>query len=129
LHELGLSLAVVTNKAKPFAVELLTQSGLGRWIDFVVGGECCPHRKPNPEPLLFACGALEINPGDALMVGDSRNDVVAARAADMRVVCVPYGYNEGRDPRELACDAFIESLAELPQALSSAPRLPGRGSS
>jgi phosphoglycolate phosphatase len=118
LHELGLSLAVVTNKAKPWAVELLFEADLGKWIDYVVGGECCPHRKPSPDPLLFACSALEIDPCEALMVGDSRNDVVAARAAEIAVVCVPYGYNEGRHPRELACDAFIESLAHLPRILA-----------
>ena len=56
------------------------------------------------------------------MVGDSATDVLAARAADMPVICVPYGYNEGRDPRDLCCDAFIESLTELPPMLSgSAP--------
>ena len=52
------------------------------------------------------------------MVGDSRNDVMAARAAGLPVVCVPYGYNEGSDPRELPCDAFIESLADLPGILT-----------
>jgi phosphoglycolate phosphatase len=122
LHALGLQLAVVTNKAKSMAVELLYQLGLGQWIDFVVGGDCCRHRKPNPEPLLFACSALKIEPREALMVGDSNNDVLAARAADIPVVCVPYGYNEGRHSRDLSCDAFIESLAELPHVL-------GRGSS
>ncbi len=118
LHELGLKLAVVTNKAKPMAVELLYQLGLSKWIDFVVGGGCSQHRKPRPEPLLFACGALEIDPRETLMVGDSVNDVAAARAAGIPVVCVPYGYNEGRDPRDLPCDAFIESLAELPHILN-----------
>jgi len=40
------------------------------------------------------------------------------------VVCVPYGYNEGGDPRELPCDAFIETVAELPALLlGEAPSL------
>jgi phosphoglycolate phosphatase len=55
--------------------------------------------------------------GAALMVGDSVNDVLAARAAGMPVVCVPYGYNEGNDPRTLACDAFVETVAALPALL------------
>jgi phosphoglycolate phosphatase len=118
LHELGLRLAVVTNKAKPFAVQLLHQLALHEWIDEVVGGGCCEHRKPSPEPLLLACRKLQVDPHDALMVGDSSTDVLAARAADIPIVCVPYGYNEGRDPRELSCDGFIESLAELPPLLS-----------
>jgi len=51
------------------------------------------------------------------MVGDSLTDVLAARAAGLTVICVPYGYNEGADPRSLPCDAFVESVADLPPLL------------
>jgi phosphoglycolate phosphatase len=61
------------------------------------------------------------------MVGDSAIDVAAARAAGMRVVCVPYGYNEGADPRTLACDAFIDTLADLPPLLLAATPRDGGG--
>jgi len=54
------------------------------------------------------------------MAGDSVTDVLAARAAGLPVVCVPYGYNEGSDPRALSCDAFIETLFNLPAFLLSA---------
>jgi phosphoglycolate phosphatase len=47
-----------------------------------------------------------------LMIGDSLNDAQAARAAGCPVFCVPYGYNEGRDVRELDIDAIVESLFE-----------------
>jgi phosphoglycolate phosphatase len=52
-----------------------------------------------------------------LMVGDSINDLEAARAAHIPVICVTYGYNEGRDPRTLSADAWIDSMAELPGLL------------
>jgi len=118
LHGLGLKLAVVTNKQRHFAVALLDRLNLSQWIEVVVGGDTCERRKPDPQPLNFACNALHVDPLQTLMVGDSRNDVLAARAAGLPVVCVPYGYNEGSDPRELPCDAFIESLAELPGILT-----------
>jgi phosphoglycolate phosphatase len=120
LHALGLRLAVVTNKQKHFAVSLLERLKLSEWIDVVVGGDTCERRKPDPQPLEFACAVLRVEPQQALMVGDSRNDVLAARAAGLPVVCVPYGYNEGSDPRSLPCDAFIESLADLPALLLDA---------
>jgi phosphoglycolate phosphatase len=63
---------------------------------------------------------MGLTAAEALMVGDSINDVGAARAAGIPVVCVPYGYNEGRDPRTLDCDAMVETLAELP-ALVNCP--------
>jgi phosphoglycolate phosphatase len=88
-------------------------------VDLVVGGDTCERRKPDPQPLLFACSSLQIAPDAALMVGDSVNDVKAARAATIPVVCVPYGYNEGNDPRSLDCDALLDTLADLPPLLWS----------
>jgi phosphoglycolate phosphatase len=125
VHEAGLGTAVVTNKQHRFAAALLERLGLEGWIDVVIGGDSCPRRKPDPQPLLFACESLRVPPSASLMVGDSVNDVQAARAAGIPVVCVSYGYNEGRDPRTLECDALIDSLAELPALLQvRGPRAP-----
>jgi phosphoglycolate phosphatase len=121
LHDARLRIAVVTNKQHRFAKALLQRLELMPWIDVVVGGDTCDRRKPDPEPLLFACRSLGLAPSQVLMVGDSINDVTAARAAGIPVVCVPYGYNEGRDPRSLACDAMLETLADLPGLLWREP--------
>jgi phosphoglycolate phosphatase len=122
LHEAGLRTAVVTNKQHRFADALLKRLGLSGWIDVVVGGDTCIRRKPDPLPLLFACESLQVPANASLMVGDSVNDVQAARAACIPIVCVTYGYNEGRDPRTLDCDAFLDTLAGLPALLQA--RLP-----
>jgi phosphoglycolate phosphatase len=117
LHEANLRLAVVTNKHRRFASALLDRLNLMQWVGVVVGGDTCERRKPDPQPLLFACESLSVAPSCALMVGDSINDVRAARAAQLPIICVPYGYNEGQDPRTLECDAMIDTLAELPELL------------
>jgi phosphoglycolate phosphatase len=110
----GLRAAVVTNKQHRFAVDLFDRLEMTPWLDLIVGGDTCERRKPDPQPLLFACQALQLSAANTLVVGDSINDVLAARAGGMPVVCVTYGYNEGQDPRDLPCDAWIDSLAELP---------------
>jgi len=120
LHAAGLPLALVTNKPARAARDLLSARKLAPWIAAVVGGDSGLPRKPHPDPLLAACGQLGVAPAHALMVGDSRVDVEAARAAGLLVVCVPYGYNEGSDPRALPADAIIESIAELPGLLGLA---------
>ncbi len=122
LHEQGLRLGIVTNKARHAATALLVRLNLSRWIDVVIGGDSGEQRKPHPGPLLRACEALQVSPAATLMVGDSAIDVQAARAAGLRIVCVPYGYNEGADPRSLACDGFIDSLADLPAVLAPSAR-------
>jgi phosphoglycolate phosphatase len=117
LKAAGLKLAVVTNKHWRFANGLLQRLGFAAWFSVIVGGDTCERRKPDPQPLLHACASLGIEPERAVMVGDSINDVQAARAASIPVICVPYGYNEGNDPRGLPCDAFIDTLADLPPLL------------
>lgn len=121
LRELGLKMACVTNKQHSLAVCSLEHAGLARYLDLVVGGDTCERRKPAPDPLWHACRELGVPVDQTLMVGDSNNDVLAARAAPMPVVCVPYGYNEGHDPRTLRCDGRVETLADLPALLGLGP--------
>jgi phosphoglycolate phosphatase len=117
LRAAGLRIAVVTNKLRRFAVEVLRQRRLIDWVDCVVGGDTCERRKPDPQPLLFACESIGVEPQAALMVGDSVHDAQAARAAGMAIICVTYGYNEGIDPHTLSCDLLIDNLGTLPHLL------------
>lgn len=117
LHAAGMRLAVVTNKTRRFSEMLLRQRGLMQWVDLLVGGDTCERRKPDPLPLLYACRELGVAVDAALMVGDSINDVEAARAAAMPVIGVTYGYNEGNDPVTLGCDRLIDTLGVLPGML------------
>ncbi len=113
----GLTLACVTNKPAALAAPLLEQIGIAPYFATLVGGECTPAVKPAPDALLLAAERLAVAIEDCLMVGDSRNDVGAARNAGCPVVCVPYGYNHGLDIRQAEPDAVIEQLAELPALL------------
>lgn len=119
LHAAGVPLAIVTNKQQKFAQGLMNRLGLAPYVKLVVGGDSCERRKPDPQPLQWAASQLGTSDAQTLMVGDSVNDVKAARAAGMPVVCVPYGYNEGQDSRTLPCDAFVETLDLLPALLGA----------
>lgn len=113
LKDNGFRLGCVTNKAEAFTVPLLKDMGILDSFDIVVSGDTTPRKKPDPMPLLHAASQLGVSAADCLMVGDSMHDVEAARNAGFRVVCVPYGYNHGRDIRDANPDAVIDSLAEL----------------
>ncbi len=114
----GFPLAVITNKAGAFTLPLLERTGLAPYFDAVVSGDLLPRAKPDAMPLVWACGRLGVSPADALIVGDSLHDFHAGRAAGCRVFLVPYGYNEGRDVRDLACDAIVSSIEDAAQRLS-----------
>lgn len=116
----GLPLGVITNKARVFAEPLLDRTGLAPFLDVAVCGDQLPRPKPDPMPVIWACGRLAVSPADALMVGDSVHDFTAGRAAGCRVVLVPYGYNEGRDVRSLDADAIVTSLLDVAALIETA---------
>lgn len=115
----GLKLACVTNKPREFTQALLESASLAPFFDAVVSGDDATHKKPHAAPLLEACRLMAVDIADAVMIGDSENDLLAARAAGCPAVLVEGGYNEGRPVAELAADAIVASLSEAVPLLAS----------
>ena len=120
LHEAGVTLAVVTNKPRFFTEQLLERTDIARFFAAVVAGDDGIRRKPHGDMLAAACETMGTTPEQTLMLGDSDNDVEAARAAGCPVWCVPYGYNEGRAPETLACDRLVATVEEAAAILTPA---------
>jgi phosphoglycolate phosphatase len=120
MRSMQLPLACVTNKSGRFTVPLLEQLGIARFFDQVIAGDTLPQKKPDPAQLFHACRSFSIAPREMLMIGDSLNDALAARAAGCPVFCVTYGYNEGQDVRELDVDAIVPSLIEAKRLIQKA---------
>ena len=109
----GWQLACVTNKPRAFALALLESKGLLPLFEHVFGGDSFERHKPDPLPLLKTCEALGTPPARTLMVGDSRNDCEAARAAGCPVMLVGYGYNHGEAVADARPDRVIDRLDDL----------------
>ncbi len=110
MREAGFRLAVITNKATRFVQPHLAHAGIADYFDVVIGGDDAVAKKPNAAPLLLAAQRLEVAAAHMLMVGDSANDVAAARAAGSPVLVVPYGYSEGVPVQKLGSDGIVDSL-------------------
>lgn len=110
LRAAGVPMAVVTNKPRFFTLQLLDRVGVSGLFAAVVAGDDGLTRKPAGDMLVAACRQMGHEPGDTLMIGDSDNDVAAARNAGCPVWCVPYGYNEGKGPEALACDRLVATI-------------------
>jgi phosphoglycolate phosphatase len=120
LRAMQLPLACVTNKSGSFTRPLLVHLGIADFFEQVVAGDTLPQKKPDPAQLLHASRQFGVSPCEMLMIGDSLNDAEAARAAGCPVFCVPYGYNEGRDVRELDVDAIVPTLVEAVRLIQKA---------
>jgi phosphoglycolate phosphatase len=117
MREARISLAVVTNKPRAFTLRLLDRLEVTEFFGSIVAGDDGVRRKPHGDMLLAACEAMQVAPASTVMIGDSENDVLAARAAGCVVWCVPYGYNEGRGSQTLACDRVVATIEEAAHLL------------
>ena len=125
LREAGFRLAVVTNKPEAPTHTILRALGLDHHFATVAGGDSFAVRKPDPGHLTGALARLGIGPNEAVMVGDHRNDLIAARGAGVPAIFAAYGYGE-EDHRALGAAAAIDRFADLPEALAALP-LPAGG--
>ena len=107
----GVSVAIVTNKPIQFTYPLIDKLGLK--ADLVLGGDSLPERKPSPLPLNHCLAHFGCTADEAVMVGDSTNDIEAARAAGVPSVAVSYGYNHGGPISESNPGLLVDSLLEL----------------
>jgi len=117
MRAMRLRLACVTNKVARYTVPLLERMGLAAYFELVVSGDTLARKKPDPMQLAHICSKFAIAPAAALLIGDSANDALAARAAGCPVLCVSYGYREGGNVHDLDCDAIVESLSEAANIL------------
>jgi phosphoglycolate phosphatase len=116
LRERGVRLCCITNKRYAFSQELLMRAGIREQFELLLGGDSVAEKKPSPLPLKVAAETLGVTPADATLVGDSHQDLRAARAAGYGFVLAAYGY--GRiDETELGAAPRVRSFADLPAAL------------
>jgi len=118
LRARGLTLGCITNKPKAFADDLLRRAGLSAHLAFVYGADSFAARKPDPLPLLSAASDFNTSTAEAVMVGDSINDLRAADGAGFRFVFAAYGYAASDDPELAACPDAIREFSELTGLLS-----------
>ncbi len=113
----GAGLGVCTNKAHDLTELLLNQLSLAHHFPAVVGGGRTPYNKPDPRHVFEVVKALNGNRGRAVFVGDSAIDIQAARAAEIPVIAMSYGYTP-IPVAELGADAVLDDFAELPETIS-----------
>src|ERR1700723_2417249 len=114
----GPRLAVCPNKLEWLSRLLLTKLNLTRYFAAICGQDPFGVIKPDPEILLKTILRAGGEPADAIMIGDSGTDVRTARAAQVPVIAVDFGYSEV-PIATLQPDRIISSYAQLPAAISA----------
>ncbi len=118
LDEAGMSLAVCTNKTEALARRLLDLLRMARRFSAITGGDTFAYRKPHGDHILGTIDQAGGSPAATVMVGDSINDITAARNAGIPSIAVPFGYSDTA-VEDLAPDTVIRHYEELtPQLVS-----------
>lgn len=113
LHKAGFTLALVTNKPSKFVPEILEKHGISQFFVDVLGGDAFPEKKPNPVALNWLMEKHNCQPQEMLMVGDSKNDILAAKNAGCYSFGLTYGYNHG-EPISVSQPEFVsDTIADL----------------
>jgi phosphoglycolate phosphatase len=111
----GVKLGLCTNKQEAATLHLIAQLGLARYFAFVAGGDTFPVHKPHPGHVTGIIEKLEVPSTGCVMVGDSANDVMAAKGAGIPCLVVTHGY--GVDLGGMGADGLIGGFGELRRAL------------
>src|SRR3712207_622675 len=108
----GFGFAVCTNKGEAHSVRLLEALGLAHRFAAICGRDTFPYVKPDPRHLILTIRKAGGTPAEAVMIGDSRTDIVTAQAAGVPVVAVPFGYTDV-PVQSLRPDLVIDHFDEL----------------
>lgn len=122
LSQRGHKLGICTNKPEALTLKLIGELGLTELFPVILGADSRPYRKPDPRHLFDTIAGLGGNPSNAVLIGDSETDVKTARAANVPVIVVSFGYTE-IPPHDLGADAVIDHFDALEQTLKRLPRL------
>jgi len=110
-------LAAVTNKSHDTSVKALRATGLLPSFSLVLGGDSVPRKKPAPDPVLKAARTFGVSPSECAVVGDTENDILAAKAAGARSIGVTWGYGTRATLEAAGVDHLIETPEALPPLL------------
>lgn len=109
----GFHLACVTNKPAEFTEPLLAMLGLKEYFSITMSGDTLANKKPAPDQLLHVATTLGVAPQNSTMIGDTVTDIQAAQNANMRAICVSYGYGSKADITDHSPFAIVDSIDQV----------------
>lgn len=122
LEAAGFRLAICTNKYEDLSVGLLKGLGLAHRFAAICGRDSFAYFKPDPRHLTLTIEKAGGDPARAVMVGDSRTDIVTAQAAGIPTIAVTFGYTD-TPVEELGPDRIIDHYDQLFEAVRSLLRM------
>lgn len=119
----GYTMGTITTRRSSVAQLMLQVCQIDKFFTTIVGGDEVTRPKPHPDLVQRSCDSLGVSPREAVAVGDSPVDILAAMAAGARTVAVLYGYGDRGEIEGARPEETIDDIRDLPAAVE---RLVGR---
>lgn len=113
LHDKEYTMAICTNKPMEFIEPILKELSIERFFKYWIGGDSLPEKKPAAAPLLHIAANMNLDVKKCIMIGDSRNDIEAAKNAGMESIGLSYGYNYNEHISDYNPTKVVDNFAEL----------------
>lgn len=117
LKEKNYILSIVTNKPYEFIEPILSKLGIEDLFSYYIGANSLEVKKPHPKPLLHVCERFSVEVQNAIMIGDSKNDIQAANSAKMQSIAVSYGYNYDQNINQFNPTITVDSFKDILKSL------------
>ena len=113
LHEKGYKMVICSNKPFHFMEPILDKLAIKPFINYWIGEDSLPEKKPSAAPLLHVAHEMKTNIEKCIMVGDSKNDILAAHNAGIPSIGLTYGYNYNENIADYNPTIVVDRFAEL----------------
>lgn len=113
LQQAGYLLGIITNKPYQFVPAILSYLKLDLFFSDIIGGDSLPTNKPSAEGILFLRDKYGLQNENIMMVGDSKNDILAAKNAGCASIGLTYGYNYAEPISDSEPDIIADDFADL----------------
>lgn len=119
LQESGYVIGTATMRRGRIAREVLSGLGLNNHFEVIVGADETPEPKPSGVHILTTCDALKAQPNNAIMVGDSKYDILSAKEAGCLAIGVSWGMGTIKEMEDAGADHIIHEMSILSDFLLS----------
>lgn len=123
LHAEGISLYIATSKPTIYAARILDHFDLASVFRRVYGSEMDGTRATKPELIRYLLHEEQIDPRDAIMVGDREHDIIGAKSNGVRSIGVLWGYGSRTELQHAGADMLCDQPHELIQMIMASPTL------
>lgn len=113
ITEQGGKLVLATSKPEIFAKRILEYFHIAEYFTFAAGSTLDTTRNKKADVIRYALDSLGIEPGDAVMVGDRKHDVIGAKENGMECIGVLFGYGDREELEAAGADRIVETVEDL----------------